>query len=72
MKINRADLENFKRVMAHYEFDADEIDICKHAYRRDPESGKETYASIAGALPAQTDDRVWVSFTPPPLDLGGA
>lgn len=69
MKISRADLDNFQRVMAHHEFDSDEIEICKQAYRNDPESGKTTYASIAGALPTPVDTRQWVKLSPPPVSL---
>lgn len=69
MKITRNDKAAFDRVMAHHGFDAEEIEICKQAYQNDPESGRTTYASIAGALPAPDDTRQWVNLTPPPVNL---
>lgn len=69
MKITQIDKAAFDRVMAHHGFDPAEIEICKQAYRNDPESGRTTYASIAGALPEPADTRQWVKLSPPPVSL---
>lgn len=46
MKISRADKHIFDAVMAHYGFDPDEVEVCKAAYRTDPQSARQTYAAL--------------------------
>lgn len=69
MKISAADLATFNAVMAHNALDESEIELCKDAYRRDPEAGKALYSALAREIPAPADTRVWVSLSPPPVNL---
>ena len=66
MKITPADKRNFETVTKHHGLDVDEIELCKQAYRADPEAGRITYAALAGEIPATIDRTVWVKLSPPP------
>ena len=66
MKISPADKRNFEAVTKHHGLDADEIELCKAAYRADPEGGRITYAALAGEIPPPVDARVFVKLSPPP------
>ena len=69
MKITHAEKRNFETVTKHYGLDADEVELCKQAYRADPEGGRITYAALATEIPAPIDTRVFVKLSPPPVIL---
>ena len=66
MNISPTDKRNFETVTKHHGLDADEIELCKTAYRADPESGRITYAALAAEIPAPIGTRVFVKLSPPP------
>ena len=68
MKISPADKQNFDSVMAHNALDASEIELCKEAYRRDPESAKRLYASLRAEIPRVEDTLPWVKLSEPPFE----
>lgn len=61
----------FDAVMVHYEFDSEEIELAKQAYRNDPHSARRTYAALFREIPADSAWRIadpalrWVPITPP-------
>lgn len=67
MKISPIDKRNFEIVTKHNGLDVEEIDLCKQAYRADPEAGRITYGALATEIPAPADDRVFVKLSPPPF-----
>lgn len=67
MKITADDLRTFNAVMAHNGLDASEIELCKEAYRADPEAARATYNALAGEIPAPPDAREWVKLSAPPF-----
>lgn len=67
MKITANNLLLFNAVMAYCRLDADEIELCKAAYRADPVAAAVTYAALATEIPAPIDDRVWVKLSAPPF-----
>ncbi|MFM7012039.1 MAG: hypothetical protein ACKO0Z_22370 [Betaproteobacteria bacterium] len=48
--IKAEDAKNFDLVMEHYRIPPDEIELCKEAYRRDPEANRIGFASLAFEL----------------------
>lgn len=46
MKISATDHAIFRAVMTHFEFDPEEIESAKEAYRRDPDGGRGLYQAI--------------------------
>ena len=69
MKITAENLHIFNAVMIYCGLDAEEIDLCKQAYRADPEAGRITYAALATEIPPPADNRNWVKLSPPPVNL---
>ncbi len=69
MKITAENLHIFNAVMAHNALDASEIELCKEAYRRDPEAARATYNALAREIPTPPDTRQWVKLSPPPFNL---
>ncbi len=75
MKITAADLATFNAVMAHNGLDASETELCKEAYRRNPEAARATYNALAGEMalgypvPKPADTREWVKLSQPPFVL---
>ena len=67
MKISPADKRNFDAVMAHNALDASEIELCKDAYRRDPEAAKRLYEALRAEIPMVEDAREWVKLSEPPF-----
>ena len=67
MKISPADKRAFDAVMAHNALDASEIELCKEAYRRDPEAAKRTYEALRAEIPRVEDAREWVKLSAPPF-----
>ena len=63
MKILAADLATFRAVVAHNALDAAEIELCKDAYRRDPEGARATYNALAREIPGVLDSRQWVKLS---------
>lgn len=66
MKITPIDKRNFETVTKHNGLDAEEIELCKQAYRNDPETARTTYAALATEIPQPVDARVFVKLSPPP------
>ena len=60
MKITAGERRTFESVMAHHGLDQDEIDLCKQAYRNDPEAGRITYAALATEIPLPVEALLWV------------
>ena len=69
MKISHADKRNFETVTKHNGLDADEIELCKTAYRNDPEAGRITYAALSTEIPMPVEAMPWVAISPPPFIL---
>ena len=75
MKITHADLRNFETVTKHHGLDAEEIELCKAAYRADPVAAAVTYAALATEMalghpvPRPVDALPWVKLSPPPVIL---
>ena len=69
MKISLADKRAFESVMAHHGLDQDEIDLCKQAYRNDPEAGRITYTALATEIPKPVEALPWVAISMPPNGL---
>ncbi len=69
VKISQADKRTFDAVMAHYEFDSEEIEFCKVCYRNDPEAGRITYAALATEIPKPVEVLPWVVISLPPNGL---
>ena len=67
MKISPADKQNFDVVMAHNALDASEIELCKSAYRNDPEAAKRLYEALRAEIPRVADTLPWVKLSPPPF-----
>ena len=67
MKISPANKRAFDAVMSHNALDASEIELCKDAYRRDPESARALYNALAREIPVPADERQWVKLSPPPF-----
>lgn len=63
MKISQTDKRTFESVMAHRGLDPDEIDLCKTAYRNDPEAGRITYAALATEIPKPVEALPWVAIS---------
>lgn len=67
MKITHADLRNFETVTKHHGLDAEEVELCKAAYRADPVAAAVTYAALAGEVPPPVENLPWVKLSPPPF-----
>jgi hypothetical protein len=46
----QADIDTFNQVMTLYQIPADDIELCKQSYRRDPEASKIGYRAMLGEL----------------------
>jgi hypothetical protein len=64
IQVTKQDAANFDRVMSHRQMPADEIELCKQAYRRDPAASRISYAAMVRDLPTPEPDPEtgWVSM----------
>lgn len=62
MKITAAEKRNFETVTKHHGLDAEEIELCKQAYRDNPEANRIGYAAMAAGLPTPPQaEKHWVT-----------
>ena len=71
MKISAVDKRAFDSVMAHNALDASDIELCKDAYRRDPEAARRLYEALRAEIPWVEDALPWVKLSPPPFKTLG-
>lgn len=63
MKITAGERRIFESVMSHLGLEAEEIELCKQAYRNDPEAGRITYAALATEIPLPVEALLWVAIS---------